>query len=76
MSAAKKSVSLLAGAAACFVIFSQAFGSLQGVPAVHAAAGGEQWESSGSLTAPATVYTVTYDTGVSTGGVGVHNNAK
>ena len=75
MSAAKKSVPLLASTAALIVMFSLAIGGMQGVPAAHAAPGGERWES-GSLTAPSTVYTVTYDTGRPYGGVGVHNNAK
>ena len=76
MSAAKKSISLLAGAAVFCVMFSLGIAGLQGIPAAHAAQDGGQWESSGSLAAPSTVYTVTYDTGGTPGGVGVHNNAK
>lgn len=74
MSATKKSVSLFASAAVFCVMFSLAIGGVQGVPAAHAA-GAEQWES-GSWAAPSTVYTVTYVTGSTPGGVGVHNNAK
>ncbi len=74
MSATKKSVSLFASAAVFCVMFSLAIGSLQGVPAAHAA-GAQQWES-GGMTAPSIVYTVTYVIGGPTGGVGVHNNAK
>jgi hypothetical protein len=74
MSATKKSVSLFVSAAVFCVMFSLAIGGLQGIPAVRAA-GVEHWES-GGLTAPSTVYTVTYVTGSTAGGVGVHNNAK
>ena len=74
MSAAKKSVSILASAAVLFVLFSLAIGGLQPVPAQ--AAGDGHWESSGSLAPSSTVYTVTYTIGGSTSGVGVHNNAK
>ncbi|MFN8467186.1 MAG: hypothetical protein U0X20_16640 [Caldilineaceae bacterium] len=74
MSATKKSVSLFASAAVFCVMFCLAIMGLQGVSTAHAA-GAEQWES-GGLTAPSTVYTVTYVIAGPTGGVGVHNNAK
>lgn len=74
MSAAKRSVALLAVTAVLFVMFSLAIGGLQPAP-VYAASSGEQWQSGGPAAA-STVYTVTYTVGGSTGTVGVHNNAK